>query len=172
MSVQLEKKFSKTRTNKWVFGVGGGATSNMCKGRYVVRHEDGKLPFAVFIARSGQLSCSHEQAFVPCRIGDILVDMDGHLPADINNPGLSTNVYRLVEFNESTGVGKFDLLLSWAEATIKWPLPKDPDADLIDSLFPEQVFRAVSTYHNRDGTPFTRGLFDKNYAQKQAADVA
>jgi hypothetical protein len=105
---------------------------NTCQGRFILR--SGKLANAIFIRQHGSLSNELDQAVVPVKVGDVVVEVYGFSPVDMNNPGLSVRANRINGF-----VGD--------EATLE-------SVDYPLSGLPESVVEGLSQYHNRDGRYF------------------
>lgn len=126
-------KISRSRTGLPCVGVGGGAATNTFSGRFILR--DGKLAPAIFVRQNGNLSNAWDQAIVPIRLGDVVVDVYGSKPVDINNPTLTILASRITDFvyNDEASLEKME-----------YPL----------SIFPESVAEGLSQYHNRDGRYF------------------
>ena len=126
-------RISRNRSGLPCVGVGGGAMANTFQGRFVLR--DGKeLASAIFIRQHGNLSNELDQAIVPVKIGDLVVEVSGFKPADLLNPRLSLRTGRISGFiNEEAILEK-----------VEYPF----------STLPESVREGLSLYHNRDGRYF------------------
>ena len=88
----LIEKTSKGFPAIWV---GGGATARQFSAQYVLR--DKKLAPASFIRTSGFLY-KNEQALVPLQKGDILVGVEGFLPASPDNPVIGIHGWKVKGF--------------------------------------------------------------------------
>jgi hypothetical protein len=86
------EKTSKGFPALWV---GGGATARQFSAQYVLR--DKKLAPASFIRTSGFLY-KNEQALVPLQKGDILVGVEGFLPASPDNPVIGIHGWKVKGF--------------------------------------------------------------------------
>jgi hypothetical protein len=126
-------KITRSRSGLPCVGVGGGAFTNTTNGRLVMR--DGFVASAIFVKKSGHLACSLEQAIVPIKEGDEIIEVDGHLPIDDNNPDIRVVVFTVQKIREN-------------EADLKF---KEERAI---SRLPEIVVKGLSIYHNRDGSYF------------------
>jgi hypothetical protein len=126
-------KITRSRTGLPCVGAGGGAFTNTTSGRFVLRA--GKLARAIFVRNSGHLACSLEQALVPIKEGDEVVEIRGHLPIDDNNPDLLIVVYEIVGITEKEAILKLKGEMSVAK-------------------LPASVVKGLSIYHNRDGSYF------------------
>jgi hypothetical protein len=124
---------SRSRSGLPCLGAGGGAMSNTCQGRFILR--DGKrLADAIFVRQHGSLSNQFDQAIVPVKVGDVVVDVYGSRPVDMNNPNLSVKASRITGFVND-------------EATLEY-------VEYPFSTLPESVVEGLSQYHNRDGRYF------------------
>ncbi|MCK5021343.1 MAG: hypothetical protein KAS32_30305 [Candidatus Peribacteraceae bacterium] len=139
--IQITKKGSPS------YGVGGGAYTNTCAGRWVL-DKDLKLKTAIFVKNHGQLANSLQQAIVPLSVGDFIVTGGGNLPVDFENPDFEIHVVRVTEIilkGES------------AEALIK-----RVDSNGIEKYAPTSTLEGLAVYHNRDGglfcTPMQNGV--------------
>jgi hypothetical protein len=143
-----EYRFTRSRTGIPVIPVGGGAYTNTFSARTIVRKANPqteieratgaqyRLLEALFIKQSGHLYCSHEQAIVPIKPGDVIVSMSGSLPADDNNPDaeITAEMITTIDHESNTAI------------TEPYPLKFE---DL-----PVLVIRGAEKYHNRDGKFF------------------
>jgi len=120
------------RKGKPCIGVGGGAFANTFQGRFVLR--EGKLAPTIFIRQRGSLSNELDQAVVPVRVGDLIVNISGSFPIDFSNFGLSIKTGKIADFV------KDEVVLE----EVDYPLP----------ALPEKVVKGLSLYFNRDGRYF------------------
>lgn len=127
---------SRSRSGLPCIGVGGGALTSRTKGRFVIRR--GQLAPAIFVRRGGHLACSMDQAVVPLREGDIIVEVYGRRPVDPNNPDIRAEAYWVPPIPDGA-------------AEIRCEPAPAPDIFRF-----ETVVRALGTYHNRDGAAFVR----------------
>lgn len=136
-----------TRSGKPALWVGGGSFTNTCTGRWVIR-PDGSLPPALFIARTGPLSCSTHQALVPLRTGDYVCGLS--LARD--------TLQALIEGQDiPTPRGLWALRVdSISPSGDLSTTPMSPDwlADWLASPQGSQVALGLGTYHNRSGDYF------------------
>ena len=108
--------------------VGGGAMTNTYCGRWVLRN--GELAQVHKIYRSGHLACSTSQAEVEIKEGDVVIEVYGHKPVDIEN-------ITIIECTKFEGG--------------EWKETETPE-----NFIPEKVKRGMSMYHNRDGGFFVK----------------
>jgi len=134
MSTCYEVLGSLSRTGIACLGVGGGASSNRFEGRIIIRN--GRLPRALTVRARGPLACELDQAIVPVRIGDVVLEIAGSLPPSPETAKVDAGIVRSFE-------KRGDSLVLTLEEVLE---PKG-----WDSLVP---WWALTTYHNRDGSPF------------------
>lgn len=124
---------ARTRTGHPAFWVGGGAYTNTFTGRFVLTLDG--LPRAFFIKSRGPLACEKEQALVLIEVGDWVIEVDGPMPINLDNPDLRWRAEKILSIHEHGA-----------------------DVEVIDldlEEIPAVVLRGLSTYHNRDGSYFT-----------------
>jgi hypothetical protein len=126
----------RTATKIPVLGVGGGSMSNLLCCRYVLTARK-HLKRALFIKYSGDICNSKNQALVPILENDLIVDINGTKPLDLNNEDLNVKLYRVVAIHE-TKIECEDLT----------------DQKLDRSYIPKKVIEGAHIYHNRDGSYF------------------
>ena len=85
----------KTQKGFPTLWVGGGATSNRFSATFVLRN--GGLAPASFI-RTSRFRSNNEQALVPLQRGDILVGIEGTLPAHPDNPVIGVHGWKVKGF--------------------------------------------------------------------------
>ena len=138
----MEKEFqgSLSRGGVACLGVGGGAATNTFAGRFVYRPAVG-LVRALFVKTKGSLSNSTEQAIVPVQLGDLVVELEGPLPATPDNPSVEVHVWSVTSFTED----------SKGNLTV---LCEEPHQVNWGSLHQVTPWEALGSYHNRDGRPF------------------
>jgi len=85
----------KTQKGFPTLWVGGGATSNRFSATFVLRN--GGLAPASFI-RTSRFRSNNEQALVPLQKGDILVGVEGFLPASPDNPVIGIHGWKVKGF--------------------------------------------------------------------------
>jgi len=123
---------SRSRSGLPCIGAGGGAATNTFNGRFILRGEG--LATAIFIRQNGSLSNELDQAIVPVKLGDVVVEVYGSKPVDLNNPNLSLKAGRITGFvNDEATLEK-----------VEYPF----------STLPKSVVEGLSLYHNRDGRYF------------------
>jgi hypothetical protein len=136
--------------SKWpVIGVGGGAMSNLLCCRYVLTAKK-RLKRAIFMKHTGDLCNSKNQALVPIAENELIVDINGTKPLDVNNPDLKIKLYRVVAIHETK--------VECEDITGQRKLDKD--------YFPKKVVEGAHTYHNRDGSYFCAEV--KSSSKKEA----
>ena len=128
----LIEKTSKGFPAIWV---GGGATARQFSAQYVLR--DKKLAPASFIRTSGFLY-KNEQALVPLQKGDILVGVEGFLPASPDNPVIGIHGWKVKGFKIDD-----DNCIAIA---------KSVNIGIND--VPSSVWEGCNVYHNRDARYF------------------
>jgi len=133
MSEKLD--ITTTRRGYPALWVGGGATTSRFSARIVLRA--GKLPPPLFIRTRGH-RCNGDQALVAIKVGDVIIDIAGKLPAAPDNPDVSVLARQVIGF-ETDDQG----LVAICELI---------DIDL-DSI-PASVWQGAGIYHNRDGRYF------------------
>ena len=85
----------KTQKRLPTIWVGGGATTRQFSAQFVLR--DKKLAPASFIRTSGFLY-KNEQALVPLQKGDVIVGVEGFLPASPDNPVIGIHGWKVKGF--------------------------------------------------------------------------
>jgi len=125
----------RTASNIPVIGVGGGAMSNLFGCRYVLTQKK-RLKRAIFIRHKGDLCNSKSQALVPIQENDLIIELTGTKPLDINNPELKYSVHRIVSIGET----KVEC--------------EDVSDRFSGSYIPESVVAGAHSYHNKDGSYF------------------
>jgi hypothetical protein len=133
----------RTATKIPVIGVGGGAMANLFSCRYVLTPKK-TLKRALFIRHAGDLCNSKNQALVPVMCNDLIVDVSGMKPFDLNNPDITIKLYRVATIHEM----KLEC--------------EDVSEKLDGSCIIQKVVEGAHTYHNRDGSYFCSELKVKN----------
>ena len=139
----MEKAFqgSLSRGGVTCLGVGGGAATNTFLGRYVYRPGVG-LVRALFVKTKGSLSNLTEQAIVPVQLGDLVIELEGPLPARPDNEDMRASAWEIVSL-ESDGKDSLTIRCQNPSQPVSW--------GTLDGVTP---WEALGSYHNRDGRPF------------------
>jgi hypothetical protein len=127
----------KTQKGFPTLWVGGGATSNRFSATFVLRN--GGLAPASFI-RTSRFRSNNEQALVPLQKGDILVGVEGFLPASPDNPVIGIHGWKVKGFKIG---GDDDNILAITESV-------DVSVDDI----PSSVWEGCNILYNLDGRYF------------------
>jgi hypothetical protein len=125
----------RTATKIPVIGVGGGSMSNLFSCRYVLNSKR-QLKRAIFIKQQGDLNNSKNQALVPVVENDIIVNIQGTKPLDLNNSEIKVQLLRIVVIDQT----KVEC--------------EDISERLDNSYIPKKVIEGAHTYQNRDGSYF------------------
>ena len=144
---------SLSRSGTPCLGVGGGALTNTFHGRMLFREQDGKYlpPRAIFIKTRGVLASECEQAIVPVKVGDIILVIQGPLPASPDNPDVEILPYMVGSINAS----RLAVTVDGIRLTIVTQLPE---------MIAKIPWDALGKYHNRDGSPFVETSGDKAHS--------
>lgn len=136
----MEYTISVSKTGIPCIGVGGGGKTNSYVGRAVFQCNGGalKLKEAFFVKSRGHLSCSKDQAIVPVNVRDIIVEYEGYLPIQEENPDARYSLYRVVDIDTERGIA----------------VTEDVNMDVWNEVFTPNIITGLSTYHNRDGMWF------------------
>jgi len=115
--------------------VGGGAFSNRFSAQFVLRN--GRLAPSCFIKSAGSWF-NIEQALVPLQKGDVIVGVDGFLPANPDNPVIGAHGWKVKGFEINDG----DIIAITEYVNIS-----------IDDV-PPSVWEGCNILYNRDGRYF------------------
>ena len=116
--------------------VGGGAAARQFSAQFVLR--DGKLAPAILTKSAGSWYYTIEQALVPLQKGDILVGVEGFLPAHPDNPVIGVHGWKVKGFKIYD-----DNILAITESV---------DISIYD--IPSSVWEGCNILYNRDGRYF------------------
>ena len=125
----------KTQKGLPTIWVGGGATTRQFSAQFVLR--DKKLAPASFIRTSGFLY-KNEQALVPLQKGDVIVGMEGFLPANPDNPVIGIHGWKVKGFKIYD-----DNILAIMESV-----------DINSDDIPSSVWEGCNILYNLDGRYF------------------
>ena len=134
--MQKEIETTKTKTGIQALWIGGGAYTKTFNARWLL-HASKELKKPLFIRKGGNLASTTEQALVKINTGDLLVEYEGSLPANFNNPDARIKLYEVIALKS-----KKALLEEYLG-----PIPPE-------KLLPKGPKEGCNKYHNRDG-----GLF-------------
>ena len=135
--IQIEKTKG---SNKPVFWVGGGATTNNGSAVFIIDSK-GNLKEPLFIRTKGQLSNSYQQALVPIEVGDYIIRLS-------HKRDISYEAYQAKEFE------------FYAEEIREISITTN-EAVVIEIAFdfynlPIGPLEGSNIYHNRDGSYFCK----------------
>jgi hypothetical protein len=116
--------------------VGGGAAARQFSAQFVLR--DGKLAPAILTKSAGSWYYTIEQALVPLQKGDILVGVEGFLPASPDNPVIGIHGWKVKGFKIYD-----DNILAIMESV-----------DINSDDIPSSVWEGANIYCNLDGRYF------------------
>lgn len=162
---------SLSRSRLKVFSVGGGAFTSTYGGRWLV-DALWQLKPAVYLSGKGKLACSCEQAGVVIEPGDYVIIAQGRLEARET----MAKRYGALHVVEISPV-KTGLPVIAVNNRSDWGRQRNYDGEAIveavtdnDYCIPDAILTALTTYHNRDGTPFVR-LPDRNDVHKSQPEA-
>lgn len=151
---KMEKLRCKRTVDGYAYWVGGGATTSRFSFTAVLNAFTVKpdnviqvldLPRkAIFIRGSGHLACSHEQALVPLKEGDYIVECSGTLPIVGDNPDIDIISYCVHGFSYPEG----DEFACYADCELQRNIQ-------VENI-PVRVILGAATYHNRSGKYFVK----------------
>lgn len=119
--------------------VGGGGYTNTYRGRAVFTTYNNKfvLKNALFIRERGHLANSNEQAIVPIREGDIIVEYSGSYPITENNPDAIFKAMKVISITPETRKAHVEpIKMNWYD------------------IHPKKLIYGLRSYHNREGNYF------------------